>query len=953
MQRFGSPYDDPMGDIKNLRHIGSIEEYQNAFDRLLSRIDLPEDQQVSCYIAGLQNDVEMAVRMFRPKTLAEVYHLSKVQEAAIKVNNVIDHDEEVVHEEVTGEVIEFTPQIYLNALNGVESFQTLKGRKVALRGTRKSCLQRMEGSKDLAQPAQLSSMVLCVYPSTALNMKDAIEIMVKELLESRVIRPSQSPFSSSIVMVKKKDGTWRIPDLSTHVKHLELVLLLLKRHTLFAKQSKCVFGSTRVEYLGHVITGAGVATDDTKIEAMKHWPIPSNLKQLRGFLGLTGYYRSFIKGYALISQPLTKLLKKNAFVWTKEAQSAFVHLKEAMVNAPVLKLPDFNEPFIIETDASGEGIGAVLQQSGHPIAYYSKILVPRHKSLSTYEKELLAVIQALHKWRGYLLDRHFIIKTDHFSLKYLLEQRITTPAPMKWLPKLMRFDYEIVFKMGIENGAADALSRVDTGSQLLSMVLTSVTTDLLPQIMATWSSDPSLITLITNLQAGKPCSKHYSWSNQQLIRKGKLVAFRYWRKIKKQVKEFVSMCAVCQRSKPDLSAYPCLFQPLPIPTLLWSDISMDFVKGLSNSGGKTVIMRSKPDLSAYPGLFQPLPIPTLLWSDISMDFVKGLSSSGGKTVIMVVVDRLSKYSHFMALSHPFTAIQVAQLCMTGEKPKECAKWLSLAEYWYNTNFHTSINTTPFEAVYGQTPTSPILDSPGQSKVDSMDRSLAINNCSITMVATRNTSIKPIVETHVQNWVNNQINAQLTRFREEVTVTIQNTIVVALSGPAGDAMRRNDEGTRRGTQPQFTRMTKIEFPKFGGDDVRGWLFKCEQLFKIDHVLDPHKVQLALIYLYDTASLWHRQFVKLMGESASWNSFKEAIMQGFGSPYDDPMGDIKDLRHTGSIEEYQNAFDRLLSRIDFPEDQQVSCYIVGLQNDVEMAVRMFRPKTLAEVYHLSKV
>nr|GFA35549.1 hypothetical protein [Tanacetum cinerariifolium] len=222
-----------------------------------------------------------------------------------------------------------------------------------------------------------------------------------------------------------------------------------------------------------------------------------------------------------------------------------------------------------------------------------------------------------------------------------------------------------------------------------------------------------------------------------------------------------------------------------------------------------------------------------------------------------------------------------------------------------------------------------------------------------MVATRNTSIEPIVEPLVENWVNNHIDAQLTRFREKVIATIQNAIVVALSGPVGDAMRRNDEGTSRGTQPQFTRMTKIEFPKFGGDDVRGWLYKCEQFFEIDHVLDPHKVQPASINLYDTASLWHRQFVKLMGESASWNSFKEAIMKRFCSPYDDPMGDINNLRLAGSIEEYQNAFDRLQSRIDLPEDQQVSCYIAGLQNDVEMAVRMFRPKTLAEVYHLLKV
>nr|GEU95859.1 reverse transcriptase domain-containing protein [Tanacetum cinerariifolium] len=118
--------------------------------------------------------------------------------------------------------------------------------------------------------------------------------------------------------------------------------------------------------------------------------------------------------------------------------------------------------------------------------------------------------------------------------------------------------------------------------------------------------------------------------------------------------------------------------------------------------------------------------------------------------------------------------------------------------------------------------------------------ISISNCNITMVATRNTSIEPIVEPHVQNWVSNQIYTQLTRFKEEVTVTIQNAIVVALSGPAGDAIRCNDEGTSRGTQPQFTRMTKIEFPKFGGDDVRRWLYKCEQFFEIDQISDPRKM-----------------------------------------------------------------------------------------------------------------
>ncbi|GJY31336.1 putative mitochondrial protein [Tanacetum coccineum] len=162
--------------------------------------------------------------------------------------------------------------------------------------------------------------------------------------------------------------------------------------------------------------------------------------------------------FASLSRPLTQLSKKGAFKWSQEAQLSFEALKRAMIKAPVLGLHDFNEPFVIETDASGVGLGTVLQQKGHPIAYLSKTLSLKHQSMSTYEKEFLVVLMALKRWRGYLLDKHFIIKTDHFSLKYLLDQRITTPTQMKWLHKLMRYDYEVVYKKGSENDAADALS---------------------------------------------------------------------------------------------------------------------------------------------------------------------------------------------------------------------------------------------------------------------------------------------------------------------------------------------------------------------------------------------------------------------------------------------------------------------------------------------------------------
>ncbi|GKD69912.1 reverse transcriptase [Tanacetum coccineum] len=487
------------------------------------------------------------------------------------------------------------------------------------------------------------------------TQKDVIEAMVTRLLESGVIRESHIPFSSPIVMVKKKDGTWRmcvdyralnkktvkdkfhIPiieelidelfgaqvftkldlrsgyhqirmseedvhktafrthqvffedifvysrDIEEHAKHLERVLHTMQSRQLYAKMSKCVFGTTQVEYLGHVISGEGVSTDVSKVKAMQDWPVPVNIKKLRGFLGLTGYYRRFIKNYASISKPLTALLKKNAFKWSQQAQEAFEDLKKAMMNAHVLALPNFEEEFIMETYASDEGIGAVLQQRGHPIAFLSRSLAPRHKGLSTYEKELWVVVYALENWR--------------------------------------------------------------------------------------------------------------------------------------------------------------------------------------------------------------------VWTDVTMDFIEGLPSSQGKTVILVVVDRLSKYAHFIPLVHPFKAAQIARVfldtvyklhglpqtitsdrdkvfishfwkelfkklgvtlqlstsyhpktdgqseivnkclecylrCMTSEQPKKWVNWLALTEFWYNTNYHTTINTTPFEVVYGQKPPTHVTYMADDSHVESMDRTLVAREADI-------------------------------------------------------------------------------------------------------------------------------------------------------------------------------------------------------------------------------
>lgn len=210
---------------------------------------------------------------------------------------------------------------------------------------------------------------------------------------------------------------------------------------MYAKLSKCSFAQKKISYLGHIISSEGVAADPDKVKDMVHWPQPTTIKQLRAFLGLTGYYRRFVRHYGIISKPLCRLLQKEAeFVWDEKAEKAFQSLKSAMSTTPVLTLPDFAKPFVIETDACEVGMGAVLMQDKRPIAYFSKALSGRNLNLSTYEKELLALVTAVGKWRHYLEGNHFIIKTDHQSFKFLLEQRITTPPQQKWLSKLLGLD---------------------------------------------------------------------------------------------------------------------------------------------------------------------------------------------------------------------------------------------------------------------------------------------------------------------------------------------------------------------------------------------------------------------------------------------------------------------------------------------------------------------------------
>jgi hypothetical protein len=292
-------------------------------------------------------------------------------------------------------------------------------------------------------------------------------------------------------------------DLQSHLALLRQVFLILTQHQLKIKRSKCKFLQPQLVYLGHEISGAGVTTDQKNIVAVAKWPSPENLKQVRGFLGLVGYYRKFVRNFGIISRPLTDLLKKSSvFCWTALEEASFSALKQALVSAPVLALPDFSCTFEIETDASDNGIGAVLIQNKHPLAFLSKALGPRSSALSTYEKEALAIIMAVDHWRPYLQPAEFIVHSDQKSLIHLEEQRISTPWQQKVMMKLLGLRYRIVYKKGQDNRAADALSRCPQPATGELAAVSVCLPTWLEEVRLGYHADPLAQKLLVQLAAG-------------------------------------------------------------------------------------------------------------------------------------------------------------------------------------------------------------------------------------------------------------------------------------------------------------------------------------------------------------------------------------------------------------------------------------------------------------------
>ena len=272
-------------------------------------------------------------------------------------------------------------------------------------------------------------------------------------------------FLDTFVVVYLDDIVIYSPNLEDLLAHLKKVFDRLREHQLYVKMEKCEFAQTEIKFLGHLISKSLIRMDGAKVAAIRDWPAPTKVTELRSFLGLANYYRRFIKGYSKIAYPLTDLLKKEKkWEWDAECQAAFQKLKDAITSEPVLRLPDLELSFEVDMDASDKALGGVLVQEGHPVAFESKKLCAAEQRYSTHEKEMTAVIHCLETWKHYLMGTQFVVVTDNVANTFFKTQKKLTAKQARWQEFLADFDFVWVHRPGRHNQVADALSRKEVTS---------------------------------------------------------------------------------------------------------------------------------------------------------------------------------------------------------------------------------------------------------------------------------------------------------------------------------------------------------------------------------------------------------------------------------------------------------------------------------------------------------
>ncbi|GBG60272.1 hypothetical protein CBR_g4225 [Chara braunii] len=431
-----------------------------------------------------------------------------------------------------------------------------------------------------------------------------------------------------------------------HVAHLDKVLRLLRQHKFKINSEKCEFGHTCVLYLGHEISAEGLKPDDAKVASIRDWPHPQSVAEMRSFLG-TDYYRNFVENYSIVAAPLTDLTRLDTpWEWTERCEAAFRHLKPALTHYEVLKLPDPDKAFIVTTDASQYGIGAVLaQQEGkilRPVEYMSKKMPSQKLGKSTYEKELYAVYKALTHWRHYLLGRFFILRTDHQTLRWMRTQPILFDALERWIEVIEQYDFKPQYIKGEYNKVVDALPRRPdfSGALITEFGLADSVTQ---SMVEAYREDPFMSKIIRRLEAkDKVTSVEFELVNDLLFL-DKAGNKRLCAPNSESLRSlFLGEChdATGHFGYKNIAAN--LLQRFWWPTLMRdAKLYVDTCH---------VYQRDKPRTQAPLGLLKPLPIPERPGESLSMDFMDTLvTSNSGMRYIYVIVDRFSKFARLVAM----------------------------------------------------------------------------------------------------------------------------------------------------------------------------------------------------------------------------------------------------------------------------------------------------------------
>lgn len=464
-----------------------------------------------------------------------------------------------------------------------------------------------------------------------------------------------------------------------HIRHVRLVLQRLRDAGLQVDIKKCEFSVQETAFLGLLISIDGLRMDPKKIEAIVQWTPPTNLKEVQGFVGFCNFYRRFIQDFSRIVRPLTKLTQKDVlFDWSEACKEAFLILKKAVTEAPILRHFDRSKEAILETDSSDYVNGGILSQLDnngvlHPVAFYSKNLLPAECNYEIYDKELLAIIRCLENWRPELESTELPVRifTDHKSLEYFMESKELTRRQARWSEKLADFNFKITYRPGKQNDKADALTRMPGSTppgkedirqqhqnrtiltpDRLDLDCVDQATPLKPSSFYGRVQEANRQSVECNearqaLAEGKPTSNGVKLAGcintDGLIFKGNAL----WVPSEDQwITDVIREC-----HDPPVCGHPGIRRTMELVKrhYYWYGMKASIERYIANCYS---CHRSKAPRDKANGLLVPLPIPEQRWKDISLDFITGLPMSNGQNAILAIVDRLSKERHYVpCLAH--------------------------------------------------------------------------------------------------------------------------------------------------------------------------------------------------------------------------------------------------------------------------------------------------------------